>query len=176
MFGLPYIIFRPHNVYGEHQNIGDRYRNVIGIFMNQILQGERMTIFGDGMQQRAFSYIGDIAPIMARSPIVTAALNRVFNVGADQPYTIKYLADKVAEIMAVEPRVEHLPPRNEVYVAFSDHSACKEAFGSSPQTPLEEGLRRMAKWVKQVGTRSSREFKNVEVVQNLPPSWAAAGQ
>jgi len=38
MFGLPYIIFRPHNVYGEHQNIGDRYRNVIGIFMNQILR------------------------------------------------------------------------------------------------------------------------------------------
>ena len=48
-------IFRPHNVYGEHQNIGDRYRNVIGIFMNQIMQGEPMTIFGDGSQTRAFS-------------------------------------------------------------------------------------------------------------------------
>src|SRR6185436_1963815 len=46
MFGLNYVIFRPHNVYGENQNIGDRYRNVIGIFMNQILQGQPMTVFG----------------------------------------------------------------------------------------------------------------------------------
>ena len=54
MFGLDYTIFRPHNVYGEHQNIGDRYRNVVGIFMNQIMQDEPMTIFGDGTQTRAF--------------------------------------------------------------------------------------------------------------------------
>jgi len=40
MFGLNYVIFRPHNVYGEFQNIGDKYRNVIGIFMNQIMQGK----------------------------------------------------------------------------------------------------------------------------------------
>ena len=67
MFDLDYIIFRPHNVYGERQNIGDKYRNVVGIFMNQILQDKPMTIFGDGSQTRAFSYIGDIAPIMADS-------------------------------------------------------------------------------------------------------------
>ena len=57
MFGLDYVIFRPHNVYGERQNIGDRYRNVVGIFMNQIMQGQPMTIFGDGEQTRAFTYI-----------------------------------------------------------------------------------------------------------------------
>ena len=67
MFGLDYVIFRPHNVYGERQNIGDRYRNVVGIFMNQLLRGEPMTIFGDGMQQRAFTHIDDVAPIIAAS-------------------------------------------------------------------------------------------------------------
>jgi UDP-glucose 4-epimerase len=56
MFDLNYIIFRPHNVFGERQNIGDKYRNVVGIFMNQILQGKPMSVFGDG--RRAFSYIG----------------------------------------------------------------------------------------------------------------------
>src|SRR2546421_670091 len=60
MFGLDYIIFRPHNVYGENQNIGDKYRNVIGIFMNQIMQGKPLTVFGDGNQTRAFSYIDDV--------------------------------------------------------------------------------------------------------------------
>ncbi|HXG53891.1 MAG TPA: NAD-dependent epimerase/dehydratase family protein, partial [Vicinamibacterales bacterium] len=67
MFGLDYIIFRPHNVYGSRQNIADRYRNVVGIFMNQILQGRPMTIFGDGTQTRAFTHIQDVAPLIAES-------------------------------------------------------------------------------------------------------------
>ena len=67
MFGLNYMIFRPHNVYEERQNIGDPYRNVVGIFMNQIMQGKELTIFGDGMQTRAFSHIDDVAPIIAQA-------------------------------------------------------------------------------------------------------------
>ena len=171
MFGLNYIIFRPHNVYGEYQNIGDRYRNVVGIFMNQILQGKRMTIFGDGEQKRAFSYIGDIAPIIARAPFVKEARNRVFNIGADQPYTVNELAMKVAEGMGVKPEVVHLPPRNEVYIAFSDHTACQEVFGPIPPTPLEEGLHRMGAWVKAVGSRKSKKFENIEILQGLPEVW-----
>ena len=83
MFGLNYTIFRPHNVYGEHQNIGDRYRNVIGIFMNQILQKKPLTVFGDCTQSRAFSYIDDvICPIVACLEIPDTQ-GEVFNVGAD---------------------------------------------------------------------------------------------
>jgi UDP-glucose 4-epimerase len=67
LFGLPYVIFRPHNVYGERQNIGDRYRNVIGIFMNQAMRGEAFSVFGDGTQTRAFSHIDDVAPLIARA-------------------------------------------------------------------------------------------------------------
>src|SRR5918993_1985634 len=80
MFGLDYTIFRPHNVYGTRQNIADKYRNVVGIFMNQILQGRPMTVFGDGTQTRAFSHINDVAPIIAASIDVPAAWNQVFNV------------------------------------------------------------------------------------------------
>src|SRR6266404_5316181 len=96
MFGLNYTIFRPHNVYGEKQNIGDRYRNVVGIFMNQILKGEPMTIFGDGQQQRAFTHIDDVAPIIANAVNVPAAVNETFNVGADVPFTVNELAKTVA--------------------------------------------------------------------------------
>ena len=66
-FDLDFTIFRPHNVYGPRQNIADKFRNAIGIFMNQILRGEKITIFGDGKQSRAFSYIDDVAPIIAGS-------------------------------------------------------------------------------------------------------------
>lgn len=67
MFGMNYVIFRPHNVYGENQNIGDRFRNVIGIFMREIMENKPLTIFGDGNQKRAFSYIDDVAPYIAKS-------------------------------------------------------------------------------------------------------------
>ena len=170
-FGLNYVIFRPHNVYGEYQNIGDRYRNVVGIFMNQILQGKPMTIFGDGSQQRAFTYIGDIAPIIASSPLVNKGKNRIFNIGADQPYSVHYLAHEVAKAMEVPPQIAHLPLRSEVAVAYSDHSAVRAIFGKTKQTPLQEGLHRMAGWVKAVGTRKSKDFENIEINRNLPPSW-----
>jgi UDP-glucose 4-epimerase len=173
-FGLNHVIFRPHNVYGEYQNIGDRYRNVVGIFMNQILQNRPMTIFGDGTQQRAFSYIGDIAPTIARSPLVKEARNQIFNVGADQPYSVDYLALEVAKAMGVNPRIEQLPARSEVSLAYSDHSAVKALFGETPQTSFEEGLHRMAKWVKTVGSRKSKDFEKIEVSRNLPPSWVGA--
>jgi len=93
MFGLDYVIFRPHNVYGEHQNIGDPYRNVIGIFMRQILTGKPLTIFGDGEQVRAFSYIDDVAPIIAACIERPDTWNQIYNIGADRPWTVNELAD-----------------------------------------------------------------------------------
>jgi UDP-glucose 4-epimerase len=172
MFGLDYVIFRPHNVYGEGQNIGDRYRNVVGIFMNQILRGEPMTIFGDGSQVRAFTYIADIAPIIAGSVEVAAAKNQIFNLGADLPYTVKDLSRIVAEAMGVQCDVSHLDARNEVKVAFSDHSKAERVFGKWPQTSLPEGVGRTAEWVKAYGARESGVFENIEVTKNMPASWA----
>ncbi|PWH19531.1 MAG: UDP-glucose 4-epimerase [Ardenticatenia bacterium] len=170
-FGLHYIIFRPHNVYGEHQNIGDKYRNVIGIFMNQILSGQPLTIFGDGEQTRAFSYIDDVAPIIAQSVFNERAYGEVFNVGADQPYTVNYLAHVVCQAMGVEPNTVHLPPRNEVKHAFSSHEKVKQFFDVPEPVPLEEGVARMAAWVQRVGSRKTREFANIEIPRGLPAGW-----
>jgi len=171
MFDLNYIIFRPHNVYGERQNIGDKYRNVVGIFMNQILQNKPMTIFGDGTQTRAFSYIGDVAPLIADSIDVPAAYNQVFNVGADQPYSVNELAICVAQAMGVTPNISHMPPRNEVMYAYSSHEKLRRIFGERELVSLEEGLSRMAAWVKLYGARTSQKFNNVEITKNFPVAW-----
>jgi UDP-glucose 4-epimerase len=171
MFDLDYIIFRPHNVYGERQNIGDKYRNVVGIFMNQILQGKPMTIFGDGTQTRAFSYIGDAAPIMADAINTAAAYNQIFNIGADQPYSINELAQAVARAMGVAPQINHVPARNEVVNAYSSHEKIHRVFGARPTTILDAGLERMANWVQQHGARSSQEFEGIEVMKNFPQAW-----
>ena len=171
MFGLNYVIFRPHNVYGERQNIGDKYRNVIGIFMNQIMQGKPMTVFGDGMQTRAFTHISDVAPVIARSIDLPETWNTVYNIGADIPYSVNTLAEKVATAMGVQPDITHLEARKEVLHAFSDHSRVRSRFGLQPAVDLEEGLQRMATWAKRVGVKASRPFENIEIRDNLPPSW-----
>ncbi len=172
MFGLNYVIFRPHNVYGEYQNIGDRYRNVVGIFMNQILQNKPMSIYGDGEQMRAFSYVGDIVGSIASSAWKEKAYNRVFNIGADVPYTVNALAKEVAKSMDVPDHpIIHLDARNEVKIAYSEHAAAKKIFGNTKNTSLPTGLARMAEWVKKVGARESSRFENIEVERNLPPTW-----
>lgn len=174
MFGLDYTIFRPHNVYGEQQNVADPYRNVIGIFINQLLSDRPMTIFGDGLQTRAFTHIDDVAPVIARSIEVPGAANEVFNVGADTPHTVLDLAHAVARAFDVsDPVIEFLPAREEVVHAFSDHAKLHRVFGREEAVPLDEGLRRMSDWAREIGVREPVRFESVEVLRNLPPSWAA---
>jgi UDP-glucose 4-epimerase len=174
MFGLDFTVFRPHNVYGERQNVADKYRNVIGIFMNAVLRDEAMPVFGDGTQTRAFSHIVDVAPIIARSPLVDGARNEVFNIGADTPYSILDLVQAIATAFGVEPRVEHLPARNEVVHAFSDHAKVNRVFDPPPPLSLDEGIQRMAAWVRERGPQEPVQFREpIEVEKNLPPSWRA---
>lgn len=174
MFGLPYTVFRPHNVYGEFQNIGDRYRNVVGIFMNRIMRNESLPVFGTGEQVRAFSYIGDVAPGIAQAPFVAESRNKVFNVGADTPVSVNELVKIVAETFGVSPDVEHLPAREEVVAAWADHSHFRNVFQPGPEVALAEGIRRMADWAKAAGPRSSSGFSEIEITRNLPESWKAA--
>jgi UDP-glucose 4-epimerase len=172
LFDLDFTIFRPHNVYGERQNIGDRYRNVVGIFMNQILRGEPMSVFGDGAQTRAFSYVRDITPVMVDALETPAACNEIFNIGADQPCSVLDLATAVARAMGVDPQVTHLPPRHEVVDAYSSHEKLMRVFGPRSVHTLDEGLHEMAAWVRRHGARTSQSFGDVEVRKNFPTAWS----
>ena len=173
MFGLNYIIFRPHNVYGEYQNLGDRYRNVVGIFMNQLMQGKSLTVFGDGSQTRAFSYIGDVAPYIANSVNIPKAYNDVFNIGGDNDYSVNELATEVMKTLKLEQPIRHLEARNEVLHAYSDHTKVKAVFNIKDEsfTSLSGGLQKMADWAKTAGVKKSEKFKNIEITERLPKIW-----
>ena len=171
MFGLDCVVFRPHNVYGEYQNLGDRYRNVVGIFMKQLMQGAPLTVFGDGNQTRAFSYIGDISFLMANAVNVPEAFGEVFNVGADQEYTVNELAETVMDAIGIRGELRHLEARNEVVHAFADHSKARRVFGVQSDTSLIDGLRKMATWARQAGIRRSTKFENLELTKSLPSIW-----
>ena len=139
--------------------------------MNQILQGKPMSVFGDGEQTRAFSYISDVAPIIAESIELPEAHNQVFNIGADQHYSVNQLAPSVARAMGAHPNIIHLPARNEVVHAYSSHEKIRGVFGERKLSSLDEGLCRMAEWVKQHGSRTSSRFENIEVTKNFPKAW-----
>jgi len=171
MFDMDYIIFRPHNVYGEMQNIGDKYRNVIGIFMNQMMQQQPLTVFGDGNQKRAFTYIKDVVDVMAKAPFIPEAYNQIFNIGADEPYTINELIDAVANAMNVKPKIINLDARNEVMIAYSDHQKAKDILGYKTSVSLSEDVSKMGDWAKKVGVKSGNKFEKIEIRRNLPPTW-----
>lgn len=170
-FGLRHVIFRPHNVYGEQQNIGDMYRNVVGIFMNQILQSKPMTIFGDGEQTRAFTYIDDVAPVIARAAERPSAWNQTFNVGSDQHVSVNALARAVAVAMGVSADLQHMPARQEVVHAYCSHEKLRAAFDVTGEVPLTEGLARMAEWVTRHGAREGKLFEGLDVRKNFPKAW-----
>lgn len=139
--------------------------------MNEIMQGKPCTIFGDGLQTRAFSHISDVAPVIAHSIENHEAYNETFNIGADKPYSVKKLAEVVQEHMGKHTGLKHLDPRKEVVHAFSDHSKARRILGYRTQVDLNEGIRRTALWAKRVGAKKSKDFDCIEVQQNLPPSW-----
>lgn len=171
MFGLPYVVFRPHNVYGERQNLGDPYRNVVGIFMNRLMRGEPLTVFGDGEQRRAFTYVGDVMPAIARSATLAAAHGQIFNVGSDDPTTVNDLATAVMVAMGQTREIAHVEARNEVQQAWSDHRRFAEVFGDVGHTSLADGLGRMAAWARTAGSRSGKPFEGIEIRRGLPPVW-----
>jgi UDP-glucose 4-epimerase len=138
-----------------------------------LLQNKPLSIYGDGQQSRAFTYIDDVAPHIARSVLVKAAYNEVFNIGSDVQHTVFELAQLVMDVMQVYSPINYLLARKEVVHAYADHSKLYKAFNIQTQdiTPLETGLQYMANWVYQAGSRSSPIFKHIEITKNLPANW-----
>ncbi len=170
-FGLDYIIFRPHNVYGERQNLGDKYRNVIGIFLKQAMQNTPLTIFGNGEQSRAFSYIDDIALPIAHSVTIPSARNKAFNIGSAEAITVNQLASQIQKVMDRELEIKYLSERNEVFHAYADHQYFYEVFDIQKETSLKKGLKQMAKWAQNIEIKPSSSFENIEIKKNFPEHW-----
>lgn len=175
-YGRPnYTIFRPHNVFGPRQNVSDPYRNVVGIFMRCALQGEPMPVFGDGTQTRSFSYIKTVAGCIAAAPLIPAAVNQTYNVGGDEPMSVRELAEQVARAMGVTANVRHLPARQEVMHAHCSHDKARAAFPAQYANPvgIVDGLRLMAEYVRGRPVPPATECPSaIEIADRLPPSWA----
>jgi UDP-glucose 4-epimerase len=170
-FGLPFSIARPHNVIGINQNIWDRYRNVIGIWIRRSLNGKSITVFGDGKQKRAFS---DIRYYMKPFEVMmTKADTEVFNLGADREYELGYIAQlvqKVAKEFGFKPKIEFLEKRNEVKDAFCSHEKAKKLLGFQDHTDIEVTIREMFAWAIRQPARKVKSM-SYEVDKNMYSFW-----
>jgi len=170
-FGLDYSIVRPHNVFGVYQNIWDKYRNVLGIWIRKILAGEPITVYGDGKQVRSFS---DIKYYMQPFEKLTEIGScQTYNIGADTKISIIDAAksvQKVAKKLGYQAKIVHLDPRDEVQIAYCDHTKAKEELGFQDNTNFEELIMSMFKWAKNQPQRGVK-MMNYEIEKNMYSFW-----
>ena len=170
-FGLRYNIVRPHNVLGIYQNIWDRYRNVIGIFIRKTLNGIPILVYGDGEQTRAFSDIKYYMEPFDR--LLTEYDGEIFNIGADKHFTLNEVADavqKVGKKYGYEVPIEHGEPRHEVKHAYCDHTKAKSMLQFSDGTNLEELIESMFVWAMKQPNRKVKTME-YEVTKDIYDYW-----
>jgi UDP-glucose 4-epimerase len=167
-----YTIIRPHNCFGEFQSLKDKYRNVIGIMMNCIMRNEPIYIYGDGNQQRAFSYIEDSLDCYITT-MNHKADGQIINIGGKVPITINRLTELIGKYMSVDipSTVQHLPNRfGEVKIAYATWKKSTELLGYKEDIGFEKGIEKMAMWARKIGPQKWIEEK-LELWNSKAPKW-----
>ena len=167
---LDWCIIRPHNVYGIGQNIWDKYRNVLGIWMHQILNGKPISIYGDGEQTRAFSYIDDCLDSFWNAAVLPGASKQIINVGGIKGYTINEAAKILCEVTGYD-KIEHCEPRHEVKWCVPTFEKSVEILGYNETTDLKTGLKLMWDWAQQQPDRKQYKWENYEITKGLYSYW-----
>ena len=168
--GLDWCIIRPHNVYGVKQNIWDKYRNVLGIWMYQHLNGEPMTIFGDGSQTRAFSFIDDSLEPLWNSAVKKEASKEIINLGGVEEISIKDASTIVREVIG-EGEIVHLEPRHEVKHSIPTFQKSIDLLGFEHKTSMKDGLTQMWEWVKEQPMRERFVWPEYELDKGIYSFW-----
>ena len=168
--GLDWCIIRPHNVYGEKQNIWDRYRNVLGIWMYQHMNNEKMTIFGDGEQKRAFSYMGDCLEPLYKSGFDKRASKEIINLGSSKFYTINQANEILIDVLK-EGTPIYLEPRHEVKNAHPTWEKSMELLDYEDTTDLKTGLYNMWLWAQTQPNRQRKSWEIYEVEKGIYDFW-----
>lgn len=168
--GLDWCIIRPHNCYGELQNIWDKYRNVLGIWMYQTLQNKPMLIYGDGEQTRAFSYIGDSLQSFWNAATLKIASKEIINLGGSRGYSINEAAEILRGITGYN-KIEYREARHEVKFAVPNPEKSIKLLGFKEKTSLEVGLKKMWGWAKVQADRKQYKWEKYEIEKGLYSYW-----
>jgi len=167
---LDWCIIRPHNVYGRNQNIWDRYRNVLGIWMYQYKQGLPFTIFGDGSQKRAFSCIDDCLEPLWKAGTDPRASKQIINIGSWKYYSIKDASEVLKRVIG-DGEIKHEEARHEVKDALPSHEKSIQLLDYEDKTSLEVGLLDMWNWAKEQPDRPQQSWDQYEIQKGIYSFW-----
>jgi UDP-glucose 4-epimerase len=173
--GMEWVIAVPHNIIGPRQRYDDPYRNVAAIFINLLLQGRPVTIYGDGSQRRCFSYVSDVVAPLHQMATDPACAGEVINVGPDDEFvSVLELAGLVARLLGAPLRPEFLAARpREVPLANCSAAKARALLGYQPRVSLEEGLGKMIAWIRARGPRPFQHHAELEIASDaVPEPWA----
>jgi UDP-glucose 4-epimerase len=168
--GLDWCIIRPHNVYGIKQNIWDKYRNVLGIWMYQHLNDQPMTIYGDGEQTRAFSYIDDNLEPLWKAAILENASKQIINLGGIEEISINEACDTLINVIGTGKKI-YLEQRHEVKHSIPTYQKSIDILDYTYNTTLEAGLRNMWTWAQAQPKRNRFIWPAYELDKGIYSYW-----
>jgi len=168
--GLDWCIIRPHNVYGIKQNIWDKYRNVLGIWMYQYMNNESMTIFGDGEQKRAFSFIDDCLEPLWKAGVDPRASKEIINLGGTKYYTINEANQVLRDVIGNGEHI-HKEQRHEVKNAHPTWQKSIDLLDYEDKTDLYTGLAKMWEWAQTQPNRERFVWDQYELEKGIYSFW-----
>lgn len=168
--GLDWCIIRPHNVYGKNQNIWDKYRNVLGIWMYQHIRGLPLGIYGTGNQTRAFSYIDDCLLPLWKAATDPRASKQIINLGGTKEYSINEAADLLLEVMGGGTKT-YMEQRHEAVHAWSTWEKSIQLLDYQETVNLKEGLTKMWNWAKAQPDRGQFKWGEYEISKGIYTYW-----
>ena len=144
MYGKDYVIFRFLNIYGPHQKNG-----LIPSLYSRIINEQPVTIYGKGDIIRDYVYIEDVIPFFQKAISTNVANNLILNMGTGNGSTIMEVLDNLSKTLNIKPKIDFKPNRpGEIGNFVADVTLLNSVFNITPQTSLEDGLKRTIAWLK----------------------------
>jgi dTDP-L-rhamnose 4-epimerase len=170
-YGIEATALRFFNVYGPRQSLSNPYTGVLAIFASRLLNGNRPTIFEDGLQKRDFVHVHDVVRACRMALERPGVAGQVFNIGSGNHYTVQYIAEKLAEILGKQRLGAEISGRfrvGDIRHCFADIRLARELLGYTPTIQLEDGLLEMAEWLsEQIAVDRFEEARSELVCRGL---------
>jgi dTDP-L-rhamnose 4-epimerase len=165
-YGIPTVALRFFNVFGPRQALSNPYTGVLAIFGSRLLNGRPPLVFEDGLQQRDFVHVSDVAEACRLALLTATGVDQVFNIGSGRRRTVMSLAEDLARVMGrseITPHVTGKYRAGDIRHCFADISRSRDALGFAARKDFAAGLAELAEWLSRQAADDRVEHATAEL-------------